>query len=327
MKKGVIDSEIVQVYLYDPHSWYGKKYFEFIEKNKICRLNVLDLSLKPKKASFILISDEYSTSKFPFFFPRSRRVALLKESPVHNSRLDIAVLRKRYDIVLTHVENLIQSGPPFYRVDFSSNWVLRDPNFLNDKKKTKLISFIGNIEHARKGGYKFRQNVSNILLGRNDIDCYGKGIKYIKYKTEGLVNYCYSVTMENTRENYYYTEKIIDCFFTDTVPIYWGCPSIDEIFDKRGFLTFESIDELISILNGLTIEKYFEMLPYVNANKQRCIKLGIDSFSNYLFRCVKMVDSCLPYPTQDLKFWQVSKPMAGIRMLMERFLPKIYFPW
>ena len=324
---GITQSEIVYVFLYDPHTWFGEKNIELTGDKKTYLLNVIDLSLRPKKSSYILIADEYSMSNLPFFFPRSRRVSLLKENPSHTRTFDTAILRKRYDLVLTHREDLIQSGPPFYRVDFSSNWTIRDPISLNNIRKTKLASFIGSINHPRKGGHAFRQDVAKILLKRDDIECFGKGIKTIEYKTEGLVSYCFSVAMENSRENFYYTEKIIDCFFTDTVPIYWGCPGIDGIFDDRGILTFESIAELILILDGLTLEKYWEMLPYVRANKLRCIDLGLDSFNNYLLRCAKAVEAHLPYPNNILKSWQISKPMAGVRMCMERFLPQITFPW
>ena len=319
-------NKTVHVFLYDPHTWFGEKSLEISENNTTYVLNVIDLSLRPKRASYILISDGYSTSNLPLFFPRSRRVAVLKENPVITRGLDTDVLRNRYDLVLTHREDLIQSGPPFVRVDFSSNWIIRDPNAQRNIKKIKLVSFVGSIDRSATQGHKWRKKVATILLTRDGVDCYGRGIRAIKYKTEGLANYCFSIAIENSRENFYYTEKIIDCFFTDTVPLYWGCPAIHEIFDGRGILTFESIDELISILNGLTFEKYWEMLPYVRANQQRCIDLGLDSFNSYLLRCAKAVETHLPYPSLDLKPWQVSRFQAGVRLFTERFLANITFP-
>ena len=34
----------------------------------------------------------------------------------------------------------------------------------------------------------------------------------------------------NGRGDYEFDEKLIDCFLTGTVPIFWGCPSIDKFF-------------------------------------------------------------------------------------------------
>ena len=43
-------------------------------------------------------------------------------------------------------------------------------------------------------------------------------------------------------------------------------PSIGDIFDIRGILIFNNIDELKSIIDNLTDKKYDEMLPYVEKN-------------------------------------------------------------
>ncbi len=133
----------------------GKKHKIQMRMENIYLMNVIDLSLRPKKPSYILISDGYSISNLPFFFPRSRRVSLLKENPSHTRTFDTAILRKRYDLVLTHREDLIHSGPPFFRVDFSSNWTIVIQFQRIDIRKTKLASFIGSVEHPRKGDTPF----------------------------------------------------------------------------------------------------------------------------------------------------------------------------
>lgn len=66
----------------------------------------------------------------------------------------------------------------------------------------------------------------------------------------------YHISVENSKNKNYFTEKIVDAFLTKTIPIYWGCPNIDEFFNKDGIITFNTTDELISILNNLTPEFY-----------------------------------------------------------------------
>lgn len=77
----------------------------------------------------------------------------------------------------------------------------------------------------------------------------------------------FHVCVENVNKDYWFTEKISDAFNTKTIPIYWGCPKISEYgYDEKGIIRFETIDELISIVNNLTPEVYEQMKPYVDYN-------------------------------------------------------------
>jgi hypothetical protein len=77
----------------------------------------------------------------------------------------------------------------------------------------------------------------------------------------------YHVGVENVNYNNWYTEKITDAFATKTVPIFWGCPNLGELgYNERGIIRFESIPELIDIINNLTPDIYYEMKPYIDYN-------------------------------------------------------------
>jgi hypothetical protein len=89
----------------------------------------------------------------------------------------------------------------------------------------------------------------------------------------------FHVCVENVKSNNWYTEKIGEAFCTKTIPIYWGCPNIEEYYDKRGIITFETEEELVHIINNLTPEIYYEMKPYVDYNYEVAL---LDSFSNKL---------------------------------------------
>jgi len=56
-----------------------------------------------------------------------------------------------------------------------------------------------------------------------------------KYKDEALLPYEYSIAMENSSQNNYFTEKINDCFLSWTMPIYWGCPNIQNYFPEDSY--------------------------------------------------------------------------------------------
>ena len=132
-------------------------------------------------------------------------------------------------------------------------------------------------------------------------------------KHEGLGEYCFSVAMENVRENYYFTEKLIDCFLTETIPIYWGCPKIGEIFDVRGMFTFEDLDELKLILSGLSFKKYEEMLPFAIENKKSCLEKGLDSFKSYLTRCADTIGGLSIHGGVLSQGCLANKAVAGFR--------------
>jgi hypothetical protein len=65
-------------------------------------------------------------------------------------------------------------------------------------------------------------------------------------KTAIFDGYQYSIVIENSREINYFSEKLLDCLLTKTVPIYFGCPNISDYFDTEGWilLTSSSFAEL-----------------------------------------------------------------------------------
>lgn len=80
-----------------------------------------------------------------------------------------------------------------------------------------------------------------------EVDLYGKGheSKFFgeSYKGEitsagncklpGLLPYQYSLVLENSVQKNYWTEKLADAYLSWCVPLYYGCPNIDEYFDPR----------------------------------------------------------------------------------------------
>ena len=57
-----------------------------------------------------------------------------------------------------------------------------------------------------------------------------------------FLDYQYSIAIENSRQTHYFTEKLLDCLLTKTIPIYYGCPNIAEYFDTRGWILLETAD-------------------------------------------------------------------------------------
>jgi hypothetical protein len=98
------------------------------------------------------------------------------------------------------------------------------------------------------------------------MDIFGTGYNPVDNKLDTLKDYRFSIVIENTRKNHYFSEKLLDCFTTGTIPIYWGCESIGDFFNKKGIITFNNLDELYLILKKLNTDYYNELLPYVKEN-------------------------------------------------------------
>ena len=72
----------------------------------------------------------------------------------------------------------------------------------------------------------------------------------------------FSIVIENTREKNCISEKIIDCLLMKTIPIYYGCENIHDIFDTTGWIMLETTEsthkELLTKLQDVD-ESYYMM--------------------------------------------------------------------
>jgi hypothetical protein len=78
-----------------------------------------------------------------------------------------------------------------------------------------------------------------------------------KSKAETLGRYTFALCFENMRIKGWMTEKIFDCFFAGTVPVYWGATDIDEWVPREAFIDmrqFQGFAELRAFLHALTAQ-------------------------------------------------------------------------
>ena len=72
--------------------------------------------------------------------------------------------------------------------------------------------------------------------------------------------------MENYVTDLYYTEKLLDCFLTGTIPIFYGVRNINTVFDDRGVVWMDDILRGIVSIEELDEEFYKSRLEYINHN-------------------------------------------------------------
>ena len=76
----------------------------------------------------------------------------------------------------------------------------------------------------------------------------------------------YTIVIENSVDDYYFTEKVIDAFLTGTVPVYWGSPIVAELFNATGIMRFHDVNDLDQVLSECTKANYYKRMGAMREN-------------------------------------------------------------
>ena len=235
-------------------------------------------------------------------------VALLIESKAiktyHYQML--AEHHNNFDLIMTHDIDIYKkfiSKAVFIPADTVS---LRDDSWgMHHNSKNKILSHLFS-DKKNTSGHRLRHSVSQLLSHKYPglCDQFGLGVgKFVENKHETLVNYMFAFAIENTRYDFYFTEKLLDCFISGTIPIYWGPPSITKFFDIRGVLSFSDSNQLQMILSQIQkdpINLYQKLYPWALINYQLSLNyLYLDDLIVYsilnMLDTSNRFDALLPY--------------------------------
>lgn len=210
-----------------------------------------------------IIATEYDIKSDNFINFKGRKIAWLLECDKINNKLYEWVREnyKLYDKIFTHNKDFIKEIPNSCWVPFGGCWIKEEDWKLYDKEDR--VSIVASSKSYLQG-HRLRHQVISSVSG---VDLYGYGYNPIDNKISSLSHYKYQIVIENEKIPGYFTEKIIDCFVTGTIPIYWGDPNISDVFDINGIITFNDIDELLKILNNIKDIEIDE--KYINANFEK----------------------------------------------------------
>lgn len=116
----------------------------------------------------------------------------------------------------------------------------------NDIPKTKNISMVSSDKRMCEL-HKFRLDLANYLQYYN-VDCMGNYNGGNKVDTKTIyAPYRFSVVVENYIDDYWFSEKICNCFANKTVPIYVGARKINDIFNGHGIIPIEYVGKAETI--------------------------------------------------------------------------------
>lgn len=193
------------------------------------------------------------------------RISLIMGEPKAIHAKHHALLRlthRRFHRVLTFNPDLVRTLPNARFLAYGTTWV---PDWQDlDLSKRKMCSLIASAKRDTEG-HQLRHAIVEYCAGRADVDVMGRGYQPFERKSDGLAPYRYSVVIENTREQSYFSEKLIDAILCDTVPIYWGCPDIADFIDTRGMIICKNADDIKAALDMMSEQDYASRLPALQA--------------------------------------------------------------
>jgi len=176
-----------------------------------------------------------------------------------------------FDLIFTHDQEILALSDKCKFVPANGIWI-EEPKMYH---KSKLVSMISSNKLMTDG---HRERLNWVERLRSQLDLYGRGFNSIDSKESGLCDYMFSVTIENGCYSSYFTEKILDCFATGTIPIYLGSPDIGDFFNLDGIIPLTddfSIDEL-------TTDLYYDKLDAIKDNLNRVMDMVIPE--DYMYK-------------------------------------------
>lgn len=141
--------------------------------------------------------------------------------------------------------------------------------FLNEKP------YFANFIASHESEYNIRGDFFKKLCEYKRVEAPGSylnnmpGGTVVNWKDDSKISFqrrCkFTLCFESTVHYGFVTEKITDAFYADTIPVYYGSPTVTEIFNKDAFINcsdYESFDAVIERIRELdqNDEKYLEML-------------------------------------------------------------------
>jgi hypothetical protein len=115
---------------------------------------------------------------------------------------------------------------------------------LDFSEKSLDMSCIASTKQDLPGHSKRFEFVQKIEHKNLAIDVFGRGrAKPLpKGKLDGLLPYRYSIAIENTIHDDYFTEKVMDCWLAGTLPIYYGAQNLEDYFPEDSFIRLNELD-------------------------------------------------------------------------------------
>ena len=253
---------------------------------------------RPVEIHFTRFGDTQSPCKgnfVPNFLDNTFRVFCNFNEPTTSENTetteDVIRYARFYDLILTSRDEIVQECDNAIFFPYGSTWLYKDldhkdgigfyhPSIdeLHENKANNISFLITN--HRNKEGYEIRHEVWNKQDQIKNKLFYSSTRNPVSHNTlpnddkKELFRSKFSIVIESSKEENYFTEKICDALISKTIPIYWGCPNIDDFFDTRGMIICETADEVMEACKKVdqNFDLYDEMKKHVDSNFEKAKK-------------------------------------------------------
>ena len=170
---------------------------------------------------------------------------------------------RRFYKVFTFAETLLACIPNAHFMPYGTTWV---PEWRDlPLRKTAMCSLIASAKRAFTGHKLRHQIVDWVRRTGQPVEIMGRGYKPFDRKSDGLARYRYSIVIENVQERNYFSEKLLDAVLCNTVPIYWGCPNLDQFCDPTGIIQCNSADDIQRAVENMSEADFQSRLSDIQA--------------------------------------------------------------
>lgn len=277
-----------------------------IELDFPCEIHFTRFGSKQQK----IYSNVNVYEKIDFFDELSYKVFISSNEPITSvNREEVNHIINnyfQYDLILTTDKDVLDNVPNSVLFPYGTTWLNKSKHHIDsvgtfDKsilkeidKKTFNVSFV-TTGRRNKEGYELRHSIwnnrDNIKIptlfysstrDRTDIFNYSSTTHNGLLPNDDKINLFksqFSIAIESTREQFYFTEKLIDCLLTKTVPVYWGATDIDQFFDTRGFIIINDYEDFLIKINEINENTYESLKPYIDYNFEKAKQYGQSFFS------------------------------------------------
>ncbi|MDU9803681.1 glycosyltransferase family 10 [Helicobacter pylori] len=277
-------------------NWWGDEEIKEFKKSVLyfilSQRYTIALHQNPNKPQDLVFGNPLEQVRKILSYQNAKRVFYTGENEVPNFNLfDYAIgfdeldfndrylrMPLYYDRLHHKAESVNDTTSP-YKIKDNSLYTLKKPSHCFKENHPHLCAVVNNESDPLKRGFASfvasnpnapKRNAFYDALNSIEPVTGGGAVKNtlgykVENKSEFLSQYKFNLCFENSQGYGYVTEKIIDAYFSHTIPIYWGSPSVAQDFNPKSFVNvhdFKNFDEAIDYVRYLHTHPnaYLDML-------------------------------------------------------------------
>lgn len=203
-------------------------------------------------------------------FPPEKRVLIHTEPSLYTNTKNPQELSNYYKGLILSWHPCVSKFPQTRAYSLGGLWT--SPSDAKGKK-FGIGGFISPKYSDRFNGYVLRRMVlesqDKILVPSMIYNYTGSwkssSFAYPVWPMAPCFSYMFHLAIENCTEENYFTEKLVNCFATHTIPLYFGDPLISNKFDSRGIIQLDQ-KRFIEQINSLTEEDFYSRVNAAEVN-------------------------------------------------------------